>query len=200
MPFEKRLYLLPIKLTLNTHTYMNFLAVIPARYASTRFPGKPLADINGKPMVQHVYERSSGIFGHCCVATDDERIMIAVQAFGGKAVMTSTEHKSGTDRCAEALGIYEKQSGERFDVVVNIQGDEPFVSSEQLLMIKEAFSSATTKIATLIKPFGPDEDIFNPNTPKVAVAANGIALYFSRSVIPYLRGTDQKDWQGSFPF
>lgn len=179
---------------------MRFLAIIPARYASTRFPGKPLADINGKPMIQRVYERAAADFEHCCVATDDSRIEAAVKAFGGKSVMTAAEHRSGTDRCAEALEIYERHSGMKFDVVVNIQGDEPFVSHEQLALIKEAFDKETTAIATLVKRFGPDEDIFNPNIPKVALSANGNALYFSRSPIPYLRGKEQGEWQASFPY
>ena len=111
---------------------MKFLALIPARYASTRFPGKPLADLMGKPMIQHVYEKAHAVFEACYVATDDERIQQAVQAFGGKVVMTSEKHPSGTDRCREAWENVCRETGEQFDVVVNIQGDEPFVSREQL--------------------------------------------------------------------
>mgnify|MGYP003371740304 FL=1 len=116
---------------------MKFLALIPARYASTRFPGKPLADLMGKPMIQHVYEKAHAVFEACYVATDDERIQQAVQAFGGKVVMTSEKHPSGTDRCREAWENVCRETGEQFDVVVNIQGDEPFVSREQLELIQQ---------------------------------------------------------------
>ena len=174
---------------------MKYLALIPARYASTRFPGKPLAAIHGKPMIQRVYERCRGVFGEpCYVATDDSRIERAVTAFGGKAIMTSTAHRSGTDRCAEALDTAERLTGERFDVVVNIQGDEPFIAVEQLEQIRRCFDDPATRIATLVKPFGPDEDIFNPNSPKVVRSATGDALYFSRSPIPFLRGVEQQKW------
>ncbi|WP_300829457.1 3-deoxy-manno-octulosonate cytidylyltransferase [uncultured Rikenella sp.] len=174
---------------------MKYLALIPARYASTRFPGKPLADIHGKPMIQRVYERCRGVFGEpCYVATDDSRIERAVTAFGGKAIMTSTAHRSGTDRCAEALDTAERLTGERFDVVVNIQGDEPFIAVEQLEQIRRCFDDPATRIATLVKPFGPDEDIFNPNSPKVVLSTTGDALYFSRSPIPFLRGVPREEW------
>jgi len=173
---------------------MKFLAIIPARYASSRFPGKPLADILGKPMIQWVYERTCTHFSACYVATDDDRIREAVEKFGGRVVMTSAALRSGTDRCAEALDVIERQSGEHFDVVVNIQGDEPFVSKEHLQKITACFSDAATRIATLIKPFGRDEDIFDPNTPKVVVSTGGFALCFSRSVIPYLRNEPQENW------
>ena len=175
---------------------MNILALIPARYASSRYPGKPLADIHGKPMIQHVYERSCSVFGEACyVATDDTRIERAVQSFGGRVVMTSSAHRSGTDRCAEALAIIERQSGQSFDTVVNIQGDEPFIAREQLEQIRRCFDDPQTQIATLVKPFGPDENIFNPNSPKVVLSAAGDALYFSRSAIPFLRGVQQEEWQ-----
>lgn len=117
---------------------MKFIAIIPARYASTRFPGKPLADIQGKPMIQHVYERTSQVFAHCCVATDDTRIAEAVDRFGGCAVMTSPDHRSGTDRCAEALDKYSKTTGTAFDAVINVQGDEPFISTEHLTSLRNA--------------------------------------------------------------
>ncbi len=174
---------------------MHFLAIIPARYASTRFPGKPLADIHGKPMIRRVYERVASIYEYCCVATDDERILRAVEDFGGRAVMTSTAHRSGTDRCAEALDIYEKSSGIRFDVVVNVQGDEPFISEEQLTVIRGAFDSPQNTIATLVKAFAPEEDIFNPNSPKVVVSESGNAIYFSRAAVPYIRGLAETEWQ-----
>lgn len=179
---------------------MKFLALIPARYASTRFPGKPLADLMGKPMIQHVYEKAHAVFDACYVATDDVRIEQAVVAFWGKVVMTSEKHPSGTDRCREAWENVCRKTGEQFDVVVNIQGDEPFVSREQLELIQQCFADSRTDIATLVKPFGANEDIFNPNSPKVAVSAQGYALYFSRSVIPYQRGVEAVQWQTSFKY
>lgn len=179
---------------------MNFLAVIPARYASTRFPGKPLADIKGKPMIQRVYERVSEVYDNCCVATDDERIEAAVRAFGGNVVMTSVEHRSGTDRCAEALELFERDMDVKVDVVVNVQGDEPFVAYDHLKKIGEAFADPDVQLATLVKPFAVTEDIFNTNIPKVVVSAKGNAMYFSRSVVPYLRGTDESSWQSAHNF
>lgn len=174
---------------------MKFVAIIPARYSSSRFPGKPLADIKGKTMIRRVYERTSMVFEHCWVATDDVRIENEVRSFGGNVAMTSSDHKSGTDRCAEALGIAEKQSGISFDVVVNVQGDEPFISTEQLATVKSLFDDPATQIATLVKPFSESEDIFNPNSPKVVISNSGNALYFSRSVIPHLRGVQTSEWQ-----
>jgi len=172
---------------------MKFIAIIPARYASTRFPAKPLALLGGKPIIQRVYERVSQAFGHVCVATDDDRIYKAVKSFGGQVVMTSTSHRSGTDRCYEAYG----KLGIEADVVVNVQGDEPFIDLSQLEEIKRCFDDATTQIATLVKPFAADapfEAIANPNSPKVVVSNDDYALYFSRSVIPYLRGIPQEEW------
>ncbi|MBP3356224.1 MAG: 3-deoxy-manno-octulosonate cytidylyltransferase [Rikenellaceae bacterium] len=179
---------------------MEFLALIPARYASSRFPGKPLADIGGKPMIERVYERAAAHFPHCYVATDDSRIYEAVERFGGRVVMTSAEHRSGTDRCREALERVEAQLGRGFDVVVNIQGDEPFVSHEHLSTVRALFDKPSTQIATLVKPFSEGEDIFNPNSPKVVVSAAGEALYFSRSVIPHLRGVERGEWQRSHTY
>ena len=172
---------------------MKFIAIIPARYASTRFPAKPLALLGGKPIIQRVYERVSQAFEHVCVATDDDRIYEAVKSFGGQVVMTSTSHRSGTDRCYEAYG----KLGIEADVVVNVQGDEPFIDLSQLEEIKHCFDDATTQIATLVKPFAADapfEAIANPNSPKVVVSNDDYALYFSRSVIPYLRGIPQEEW------
>ncbi|MBE6195994.1 MAG: 3-deoxy-manno-octulosonate cytidylyltransferase [Rikenellaceae bacterium] len=172
---------------------MKFIAIIPARYASTRFPGKPLALLGGKPVIQRVYEQVAGVLDDAVVATDDERIYEAVKAFGGKVEMTSTAHRSGTDRCWEA---YQKQ-GRAFDVVVNVQGDEPFIRREQLLALKACFEHPETQIATLVKPFAESDGIEaleNPNSPKVVLDGSGQALYFSRSVIPYLRGVERKEW------
>lgn len=171
---------------------MKFLAVIPARYASTRFPGKPLAKIGEKTMIERVWDRVSQVFEQCVVATDDDRIFDAVVAFGGRAVMTSTEHRSGTDRCFEAL---QKIGAAEYEVVVNVQGDEPFIATAQLEQIRSCFEDKQTDIATLVKPFTEDEDIFNPNSPKVVRDRNGFAIYFSRSVIPYLRGVQAQQWQ-----
>lgn len=179
---------------------MKILALIPARYASTRFPGKPLADLDGKPMIQRVYEKVSTVFPYVFVATDDTRIEQAVQGFGGRVVMTSTEHRSGTDRCREALEKVETMEGMKFDVVVNVQGDEPFIAREQLEKLADCFTDPSTDIATLVKPFVPGENIANPNSPKVVVSKAGYALYFSRSVIPYLRGCDPERWAQEHTF
>lgn len=176
---------------------MKTLAIIPSRYESTRFPGKPLVEIGGKLMVQRVCEQAAKVFDHVVVATDDLRIFNAVAAFGGKAVMTSSEHQSGTDRCAEALLAYQLDINETFDVVVNIQGDEPFISVGQLASIKECFDTPETQIATLVIPFTEAdglEALVNPNSPKVVVGKQMQAICFSRSVIPYLRGVEQAYW------
>lgn len=173
----------------------NILGLIPARYASTRFPGKPLAIIAGKPMIQWVYERASTVFNYCYVATDDSRIAKVVEEFSGKVVMTSERHKSGTDRCAEALDILQNSLNIEFNVVVNIQGDEPFIQPEQLKKVSECFTDPGVEIATLVKPFSHNENIFNPNSPKVIVNIKGNAIYFSRSAIPHLRGKEPKEWQ-----
>lgn len=146
-------------------------------------------------MIRRVWERATEHFENCFVATDDERIHQVVRQFGGQTVMTSPDHPSGTDRCAEALEIIERERENRFDVVVNIQGDEPFLADEHLLKIKQLFENSATRIATLVKPFADGEDIFNPNTPKVVIGSNGNALYFSRSAIPHLRGVPMEQWQ-----
>jgi len=172
-----------------------FIAIIPARYASTRFPGKPLLDIGGMTMIERVYRRVSARFEQTWVATDDERIERAVKAFGGRVVMTSPEHRSGTDRIGEALGIIERVTGEHFDVVVNVQGDEPFVADEHLIAIQALFDDPSTQIGTLVKAFAPAEDIFNPNSPKVVLGRGGQALMFSRTAIPFLRGVEPREWQ-----
>ena len=172
---------------------MKFLGIIPARYASTRFPAKPLAMLGGKTVIQRVYEQVAGVLDDAYVATDDERIEAAVKAFGGKVVMTSVHHKSGTDRCYEAC----TKIGGDFDVVVNIQGDEPFIQPSQLDAVKACFEDVTTQIATLVKPFTADEPfavLENVNSPKVVVNTNWNALYFSRSIIPYQRNAEKQDW------
>lgn len=173
---------------------MKFIGIIPARYASTRFPGKPLATLGGKMVVERVYHQVEGAFDDVVVATDDTRIEEAVRSFGGKVVMTSTSHRSGTDRCYEALT---KVGKDTFDVVVNIQGDEPFIQPSQLQAIRSCFTDDSVDIATLVKPFTPADGIAsleNPNSPKVVVNRNMEAMYFSRSVIPYMRGKDREEW------
>ncbi|MDR0798301.1 MAG: 3-deoxy-manno-octulosonate cytidylyltransferase [Dysgonamonadaceae bacterium] len=178
---------------------MKFVGIIPARYASTRFPGKPLIDLRGKPMIQRVYERVSELLDETVVATDDERIASAVVGFGGNAIMTSLHHRSGTDRCYEAY----TQLKSSYDVVVNIQGDEPFIRPSQIELLKQCFLENETQIATLIQAFTPEntpEDLFNPNTPKVVVNARQQALYFSRSVIPYVREKPFSEWLQSHVF
>jgi len=174
---------------------MNIVGIIPARYASTRFPGKPLALIAGKPMIQWVFQRASEVFEHTYVATDDIRIADAVKKFGGKVVMTSESHQSGTDRCSEALDKIQESTSIKFDVVVNIQGDEPFIQAQQLQKVAGCFSDDSVQIATLVKTFGPNEDIFNPNTPKVIINSKSEAIYFSRNAIPFVRGKEKEDWK-----
>ncbi len=179
---------------------MKFIAVIPARYASTRFPGKPLAVLGGKTVIERVYEQVKKVIDDVYVATDDDRIRKAVEAFGGNAVMTSPDHKSGTDRIEEAV---EKIGGE-VDVVVNVQGDEPFIHESQIRTVCDCFNDSSTQIATLGKPFGrtPEDlnSIENPNSPKIAVSKANYALYFSRSVIPFCRGKEHTLWPESFPY
>ena len=176
---------------------MKFIALIPARYASTRFPGKPLAMLGGKSVIQRVYEQVSKAVDETYVATDDQRIFDAVEAFGGKVVMTRSDHKSGTDRIEEAA---EKIGGD-YDVVVNVQGDEPFIQASQIETVCHCFDDPTTQIATLGKPFGNDiEAISNHNSPKIVVDKKGFALYFSRSIIPFVRGKEAAEWPSSYPF
>jgi 3-deoxy-manno-octulosonate cytidylyltransferase (CMP-KDO synthetase) len=168
--------------------------IIPARYASTRFPGKPLALIGSKPMIRMVYEQVSSVLSSVFVATDDERIYDAVKGFGGKAVMTSPDHRSGTDRCAEAAEIIERETGIASETIINIQGDEPFIRPEQISLLAACFDDRNVEIATLIRKVEKDEDLFNINQPKVVVDLSGNAIYFSRSVIPYLRGEQPEAW------
>lgn len=178
---------------------LKFIAIIPARYASTRFPGKPLAQLGGMPVIERVYRQVAGVVESVVVATDDQRILRAVEAFGGRAVMTSDKHRSGTDRCWEA---YQKQ-GEEYDVVINVQGDEPFIAHSQLRAIMACFEDESTDIATLVKPFAEEDGLAaleNPNSPKVVLDADSRAIYFSRSVIPYLRGVEREQWLSHHTF
>ncbi len=178
---------------------MRFVGIIPARYASQRFPGKPLAILGGKTVIQRVYEQVGKVLDDVYVATDDDRIKNTVEGFGGKAIMTSPNHKSGTDRIEEAV---EKIGGD-FDVVINIQGDEPFIHESQIKELCACFDDADTQIATLGKPFTAEmgmEALENPNSPKIVVDNRGYAMYFSRSVIPYIRNTRREEWIGQFPY
>ena len=175
---------------------MNFTAIIPARYASTRFPGKPLALLGNKPVIQHVYEQTSSVLSDVWVATDDDRIREAVEKFGGRVVMTRADHKSGTDRIEEAA----EKTGTQADVVINIQGDEPFVQPSQIKTLMRLFDNADTQIGTLGKHFENIEAVNNPNSPKIVTDKQGFALYFSRSVIPYIRGAQDNEWLSHFPF
>ena len=175
---------------------MKFTAIIPARYASTRFPGKPLAMLGGKTVIQRVYEQAVSVLGEAYVATDDQRIYDAVEAFGGHAVMTRTDHKSGTDRIQEAA---EKISATA-DVIINVQGDEPFIQRSQIETLCHLFDDQQTQIGTLGKRFETMEAVDNPNSPKIVTDINGFALYFSRSVIPYIRGKEHQEWFGQYPF
>jgi len=170
---------------------MNILGIIPARFASTRFPGKPLIDIAGKSMIQRVYEKAlqAERLAEVVVATDDEQILLHVNNFGGRAILTSPDHQSGTDRCAEAI---DKLPG--FDYVVNIQGDEPFIHPAQIDLLCSCFDNKDTGLATLVKQIDSDDDLINPNIPKVVLNTNSEAIYFSRTVIPHFRGKPITEW------
>ena len=182
---------------------MNYIAIIPARYASTRFPGKPLAMLGDKSVIQRVYEQVTKQLP-ACVTTDDERIFEHVKSFGGHVVMTRTDHKSGTDRIEEA--VEKLQLAKEFEiddnntVIVNVQGDEPFIQPEQIQALCDCFNDPTTDIATLGIKFKTLEAIKNPNSPKIILDNMGFAMYFSRSVIPYVRGKEETEWPQSFDF
>lgn len=172
-----------------------FIALIPSRYGSTRFPGKPLADIAGKMMIQRVYEQVVQAVDEAWVATDDERIAEAVRSFGGRVVMTSVHHRSGTDRCAEAVQKISAETGKHFDVVINVQGDEPFIQPGQISILQKPFvEDPSTEIATLIQRIYTPEPLFNPGEAKVALDIHGNALFFSRLPIPMAFKSDQEAW------
>ena len=175
---------------------MKFMAIIPARYASTRFPGKPLAVLGGKTVIQRVYEQVSSLLDEVYVATDDERIFQTVEAFGGRAVMTRTDHKSGTDRIEEAA----EKIGSQADVIINVQGDEPFIQPSQIKTLMQLFDAPETQIGTLGKRFENIEGVENPNSPKIVTDNRGFALYFSRSPIPFVRGKERSEWLANYPF
>lgn len=171
---------------------MKILGIIPARYGSTRFPGKPLVDIDGKTMIQRVYEQAKSCTSltDVVVATDDDRIFNEVTRFGGKVAMTSAEHQSGTDRCAEVIN----NINEIYDVVINIQGDEPFINPIQIKQLCNCFNDPKTQIATLVKKISETNELFNENKVKAVLNNNQFALYFSRNPIPYFRGEPKENW------
>ena len=175
---------------------MKFTAVIPARYASTRFPGKPLAMLGGKTVIQRVYEQAASVLSEVYVATDDERILSAVEAFGGRAVMTRADHQSGTDRIEEAV----EKTGTQADVIINVQGDEPFIQPSQIKTLMALYDDPQTQIGTLGKRFDSMDAVSNPNSPKIVTDHRGFALYFSRSVIPFIRGIETDEWLSHYPF
>ena len=175
---------------------MKFMAIIPARYASTRYPGKPLAILGGKTVIQRVYEQVKSVLDDVYVATDDDRIYNTVTDFGGKAVMTRADHKSGTDRIEEAA----EKIGLDADVIINVQGDEPFIQPSQIKTLMQLFDAPETQIGTLGKPFESIDAVENPNSPKIVTDNRGFALYFSRSIIPYIRGKERDSWFGEYPF
>lgn len=175
------------------------IGIIPARYGSSRFPGKPLAMLGDKPMIQHVYERVASLLPEAAVATDDERIYNVVKGFGGVAVMTSTEHRSGTDRCLEAYNVL----GSDADVIINIQGDEPFIAKLQIESVVACFADDSVRIASLARPFDKSkgfEALFDSNLVKVVMDSDYNALYFSRSIIPYVRNYKWEEWLDNAQF
>lgn len=178
-------------------TPVRILGLIPARYASTRFPGKPLIDIHGKSMIQRVYEQASksATLYDVAVATDDERIREHVEGFGGKVIMTANTHQSGTDRCAEAA-----RQLPGFDVIINIQGDEPYIDSRQIDLLGQCFNDPHTELATLVKIINSSEELNNVNSPKVILNKHSEALYFSRTPIPYLRDKSSDSWLAEHTF
>ncbi|MCF8335471.1 MAG: 3-deoxy-manno-octulosonate cytidylyltransferase [Bacteroidales bacterium] len=179
---------------------MRFIGIIPARYNSTRFPGKPLAMIRGKTMIQRVYEQTTKVLPEVYVATDDQRIEQNVNNFNGNVVMTGSGHRSGTDRIREASGIISRHTAKSYDVIVNIQGDEPFIQPEQIRELTNCFNDENTEIATLIKRIDKKEALFNPNLPKVITDQYNYAIYFSRTPIPYVRNKETSEWLNSYSF
>ena len=176
---------------------MNVIGVIPARYDSSRFPGKPLVDIDGKSMIQRVYEQclKSTSINKLIVATDDQRIADHVRLFGGNVTLTSNKHQSGTDRCAEVADNYPE-----FDILINIQGDEPMINPNQIDLLCKCFENPQASIATLVKKIGSNDELFNENTPKVILNKNSEAILFSRTAIPFLRGRARENWIEQYTF
>ncbi len=179
---------------------LKVFGIIPARYASTRFPGKPLVKLQGKSMIDRVYRRAAQVFEYVAVATDDDRIADEVRRFGGRVVMTSPLHPSGTDRCAEAMSLMQESLGIAPDAVVNIQGDEPFVDPDLLVRLAGCFDDSSVQIATVVKAFDNTADLFDPNCVKAVMTPQGRAVYFSRSPVPYIRGYEKDEWLGRHTF
>lgn len=177
---------------------MKVLIIIPARYGSTRFPGKPLVKIHNKTMIQRVHEIAKKVVPDVWVATDDARIEQDVKRFGGNAIITSAEHASGTDRIADALQYI--PNAMKYNVVINIQGDEPYIATQQIEQLAELFLDANTQIGTLIKPITTHEELINPNKPKVVTNIANEAIYFSRHPIPYIRDADINVWHTQYAF
>lgn len=175
---------------------MKIVAIIPARYASTRFPGKPLVEIKGKAMVQRVYEQAlKSEVDKVVVATDDQRIVDCIESFGGNVIMTSAEHPNGTCRCEEVLSIL----GDDYNAVVNVQGDEPFIDPSQINQVVTLLKS-NAQIATLVKAIDDEKTLFDTNKPKVVLSEEGRALYFSRQVVPFIRDVKQSEWLSNNTF
>lgn len=176
---------------------MKILGIIPARFESSRFPGKPLIDIAGKSMIQRVYEQcqKSSRLDKVIVATDDQRILDHLKTFGGEGIMTSSFHASGTDRCGEIAEHFPE-----FDILVNIQGDEPMIDPNQIDLLCSCYNDVNTRIATLVKLIDTNEELLNENTPKVILNKNHQAVYFSRATIPYLRGKKIDNWLSEHAF
>jgi len=181
---------------------MSIIGIIPARYASTRFPGKPLAFINGKSIIQRVFEqcKSADVLDKVVVATDDQRIWDHVMDFGGEAMMTAKDHQNGTSRCVEAISKIEKEIGSTFDVVINIQGDEPFIQRKQIHNVAAIFNNQDAQIGTLAKRISSEEELFNPNVVKLVVDKKNKAMYFSRNPIPFVRDVHKTNWLSHVSF
>lgn len=178
-----------------------FILIIPARYNSTRLPGKPLVLINGKTMIQRVYEQCKKVKASCkiVVATDDQRIFNHVAEFGGKVIMTSKKHKSGTDRCFEVIENMRKMNFQ-FEIAINIQGDEPYIHPRQIETLLKCFDDKNTSIATLVKKISDHNELFDPNCVKVIVNKDSEAIYFSRSPVPFIRDFQKEDWPKKHTF
>ncbi|MFA5418697.1 MAG: 3-deoxy-manno-octulosonate cytidylyltransferase, partial [Bacteroidales bacterium] len=181
---------------------MKIIAIIPARYQSTRFPGKPLVMIQGKSMIRRVVEQTQKAKGiaKVVVATDDSRIFDHVKSFGGNVILSKETHLNGTSRCLEALEILESSSDSPIEAVINVQGDEPGIQPEQIEQIVSLLNQPMVEIATLVKKINAQETLFNPNVVKVIFGEDHHALYFSRQAIPFLRGVEKNQWTNNHSF
>ncbi|MCX7954358.1 MAG: 3-deoxy-manno-octulosonate cytidylyltransferase [Bacteroidales bacterium] len=179
---------------------MNVLGIIPVRLASTRLKEKPLIELGGKTLIEWVYFNSKIFFNNLYIAVDDQKIFNHCKAFTNNVLMTSVYHKSGTDRCGEAVLTIEKITGKTYDIVVNIQGDQPFIQCDQFSILLEPFNNTDVQISTLIKAIETDDDLFDPNKPKVVIDNNKNALYFSRHPIPYIKSDEKSTWLSKHTF